>query len=214
MRPRIALILLRWLLSLLCIVLPLTLTACERWKFEIVPEVGKPLTQISIRTDLILTSAVPEFNTPETGRQDINLGPIDQPGRYVLQLKNANPAYSNHWIEWDYLSLKADDQLLWQIGESETPPDPNYTGKATDEFCSMAVPAECRTEFETLSGIIDDHTFPKTLNDGTVPEVDIKFLISPEQTNTDLILTLSTLYSSHVPDTKDFKLRVILDGPF
>ncbi len=198
------------------LLLSLLLAACGRWTFEPVPVATPvcPATRISIRTNLTFTSALPELGTPETGRQDINLGALDQPGRYVLQLMNDSPSFSGHWLEWDYLSLTAGDSFLWQIGQSETPPDLNYTGQVTDEFCSMAVPAECKIEFEVVSGKIDERSFPKTLNDGQVSEVKIKFQVAPEQTGTDLILTLSTLYSSHVPDTRDFKMRVILAGPF
>ncbi len=202
----------QWFACAACLLLPLLLTACDRWGIEIVS--GYPAPQISIRTNLTLTSAVPEFGTPETGRQSVNLGALDQPGRYTLKLMNDSPAYSGHWIEWDYLSLKAGDSYLWQIGQDETPPDFNYTGKATDEFCSMAVPADCKTEFEVVSGKIDDRSFPKTLNDGVVPGVKIDFFVPPEQAGVDLVLTLSTLYSSHVPDTRDFKMRIVLEGPF
>ena len=198
------------------LLLSLLLAACGRWTLVPVTVATPvcPATRISIRTNLTFTSAVAELGTPETGRQDINLGALDQPGRYVLQLMNDSPSFSGHWLEWDYLSLTADDNFLWQIGQSETPPDLNYTGQVTDEFCSMAMPADCKTEFEVVAGKIDDRTFPKTLNDGAVPAVKIWFPVSAEQTGADLILTLSTLYSSHVPDTRDFKLRVILEGPF
>jgi hypothetical protein len=205
----------RWLPGVLCLLLPFLLAACGRWILEPVPDPREtPMSRISIRTNLTFTAAVPEFGTPETGRQDINLGTVEQPGRYVLHLENDSPSNSGHWLEWDYLSLKAGDNFLWQIGQSETPPDLNYTGKVTDEFCSMAVPADCKTAFEVVSGKIDERSFPKTLNDGSVPAIAIGFRVPSEQTGTDLVLTLSTLYSSHVPDTKHFKMRVILEGPF
>jgi len=195
------------------LLLPLLLTACDRWTFEVLPEeaLNCPSTRTAICKNLTFTSAVPEFSTLETGRQDVPLGVILQPGHYVLQVLNDTPPYSNHWIEWDYLALKAGDGFLWQIGQAETPPDLNYTGTATDEFCQTA---DCPTRFEVAAGKIDERLFPKTLNDGSVPGITIGFDVPPEQISTDLILTLSTLYSSHVPDTRDFKMRVILEGPF
>jgi hypothetical protein len=156
---------------------------------------------------------VPEFDTPEMGRQDISLGRIKQPGRYVLQLANDNAPRSNHWIEWDYLALKADGRFVWRFGQDETPPDYNYTGKATDEFCNTAVRTNCKTVFEVVAGKIDERNFSKTLNDGEFPALMIVFTITPEQVGADLTLTLSTLYASHVPDTRDFKMRVALYGP-
>ncbi len=160
------------------------------------------------------TSAVQELGTTETGRQNINLGRIKQPGRYILQLANDTPPFSEHWLEWDYLALKAGGSFIWQIGQDETPLDYNYTGQATDEFCGTAACIDCRTGFEVVAGKIDERNFPKTLNDGEFPVIRIAFTVTQEQTGADLVLTLSTLYSSHLPDTRDFRMQVTLQGPF
>jgi len=40
------------------------------------------------------------------------------PGANTLQLKNASPPFTNHWLFWDYLSLRArDDTIIWDIGK-------------------------------------------------------------------------------------------------
>src|SRR3990172_2912218 len=154
------------------------------------------------------TSAVQEIGKKERGRQDIKVGRIKQPGRYILQLANDPPPFSGHWLEWDYLALKAGGSFIWQIGQDETPPD-------SDEFCSTAADTDCRTGFKVIAGkIIDERKFPKTLNDGEFPVIRIAFTVTQEQTGADLILTLSTLYSSPLPDTRDFRMQVTLQGPF
>jgi len=195
-------------LSVWFLFLPLLLAACGRWKIEIV----SPDTPCRSQADIVVckvvfTAAVPELDTPETGRRDINLGRIEQPGRYVLQLANDTPPFSRHWVEWDYLALKAGGSFVWQIGQDETPPD-------SDEFCSTAAGTDCRTGFEVIAGKIDERIFPKTLNDGVFPVIRIAFTVTQEQTGADLVLTLSTLYASHLPDTKDFRMQVTLQGPF
>lgn len=201
----------------LFLLLPLLLLACGRWTITIVssPQVT-PFTQpgIVFSKTLTFTSAVQELGTTETGRQRISLGSIKQPGLYVLQLANDNSPFSGHWIEWDYLALKAGDSFVWQIGQSETPPDYNYTGQATDEFCDTGARTDCKTGFEVIAGKIDEHNLPKTLNDGVFPVIRIAFTVTQEQTGADLVLTLSTLYSSHVPDTRDFRMQVTLQGPY
>ena len=154
-----------------------------------------------------LTVTRPVTFTSDTGKQDINLGKTEQPGRYILQLANDTPPFSNHWLEWDSLALKASDSFIWQIGQDETPPH-------SDEFCSTSPDTDCRTGFKVVEGKIDERKFPKTLNDGEFPVVRIAFTVPQEQTGADLILTLSTLYSSHSSDIKDFKMQVTLQGPF
>jgi hypothetical protein len=213
--------------SALFLVLPLLLSACGRWTIEIVPP-GTPLPasigappagaaagspdSLVVSKNLTFTAAVPELGTTETGKQSISLGTIKHPGRYILQLANDNPPFSGHWIEWDYLALKAGGSFVWQIGQEETPPV--YVSQASDEFCSTAEHTDCRTGFEVIAGRIDERSFPKTLNDGEFPAVMIAFTVTPEQTGADLDLTLSTLYSSHVPDTEDFRMQVNLHGPY
>jgi hypothetical protein len=202
-------------LFVLFLLLPLLLIARGRWIITIVsvPETPPPAQPdiVSFKT-LTFTAAVPELGTSETGRQDISLGRIEQPGRYVLQLANDNPPLSGHWIEWDYLALKAGDSFVWQIGQDETPPV--YGSLASNEFCSTAEHTDCRAGFEVVAGKIDERSFPKTLNDGGFPVVRLVFTVTPEQTGVDLVLTLSTLYSSHVPDTEDFRMQVTLQGPY
>ena len=202
-------------LFMVCLLVPLLLIACARWTITIVslrnPPPPPPPGIVSSIT-LTFTAAVPELGTPETGKQDVSLGRIEQPGRYVLQLANDNPPLSGHWIEWDYLALKAGDSFVWQIGQEETPPV--YGPQASDELCSTAEHTDCRAGFEVNAGRIDERSFPTTLNDGVFPVVRIVFTVTPEQTRADLVLTLSTLYSSHVPDTKDFRMQVTLYGPY
>jgi len=171
-----------------------------------------PCPTIVASKNMTFTAAVKELGTTETGRQSISLGRIKQPGRYILQLANDNPPFSGHWLEWDYLALEAGGRFIWQVGQSETPPD--YGVQATDEFCDTGARTDCKTEFEVIAGKIDERNFPKTLNDGVFPVIRIAFTVTQEQTGADLVLTLSTLYSSHVPDTKDFRMQVTLQGPF
>jgi hypothetical protein len=195
----------------------LLLIARGRWTITIVssPDPHPPAQPgIILSRALTLTAAVPELGTAEAGRQDISLGRIEEPGRYVLQLANDNPPFSGYWLEWDYLALKARDSFVWQIGQSETPPDYNFTGQAADEYCSTAAQTDCRTGFEVIAGTIDEGSFPKTLNDGAFPVIRIVFTVTQEQTDVDLVLTLSTLYSSHLPDTKGFRMQVTLQGPY
>jgi hypothetical protein len=202
-------------LVVLFLFVPLLLIAGSRWTITIVsspntpppPPFGVLSSQI-----LTFTAAVPELGTAEAGKQNVSLGKIEQPGRYVLQLANDNPPVSNHWIEWDYLALNAGGSPMWQIGQEETPSV--YGPQASDEFCSTAEHSDCKTGFEVVAGRIDERSFPKTLNDGLFPVVRIVFTVAPEQAGADLVLTLSTLYSSHVPDTKDFKMKVDLYGPY
>ena len=196
--------------------LPLLLIASGRWTITIVPSPNPPPPPpqpgiVSSKT-VTFTAAVKELGTTETGKQGIDQGRIEQPGRYVLQLANDNPPLSNHWIEWDYLALKAGGSSVWQIGQEETPPV--YDSQASDEFCSTAEHTDCRTGVEVIAGRVDERSFPKTLNDGAFPVIRIVFTVTPEQSGSDLTLTLSTLYSSHLPDTKDFRMQVTLYGPY
>ncbi len=159
-----------------------------------------------------LTAAVKELGTLEAGRQDISLGKIQRPGRYILQLASGTPPFSGHWLEWDYLALRAGGLSLWEIGQSETPPE--YGARANDEFCDTAARTDCQTALEVVAGRVDVRSLAKTLNDGIFPVVRIAFTVTQEQTAADLVLTLSTLYSSHLPDTRDFTMQVTLQGPF
>jgi hypothetical protein len=202
-------------LFVLFLLLPLLLIARGRWTITIVSSPETPLPAqppiVSSKT-VTFTAAVPELGTLEIGNQDISLGSIGQPGRYVLQLANDNPPLSGHWIEWDYLALKAGGSFLWQVVQEETPPV--YSPQAADEFCSTAEHTDCRAGFEVVDGRIDERSFPKTLNDGVFPVVRIVFTVAREQNGADLALTLSTLYSSHLPDTRDFRMQVTLYGPY
>ncbi len=203
-------------LIVLFLLLPLLLILNGRWTITIVsspnPPPPPPQPGIVSSETLTFTAAVKELGTTETGKQDVSLGRIEQSGRYVLQLANDNPPLSNHWIEWDYLALKAGNSFVWQIGQEETPPV--YGPLASDEFCSTAEHTDCRAGFEVVAGRIDERSFPKTLNDGAFPVVRLVFTVAPEQKDADLFLTVSTLYASHLPDTKDFKMQVTLYGPY
>jgi hypothetical protein len=203
------------LVIVLFLLLSILLIASSRWTITIVSSpnpLPPPQPGIVSSETLTFTAAVKELSTTETGKQDVNLGRIEAPGRYVLQLANDNPPLSNHWIEWDYLALKAGGSVAWQIGQEETPPV--YGSLASDEFCSTAEHTDCRAGFEVVAGKIDERSFPKTLNDGGFPVVRLVFTVTPEQTGTDLVLTLSTLYSSHVPNTQGFRMQVTLQGPY
>jgi hypothetical protein len=103
-------------LFVLLLLLPLLLIARGRWTITIVsspdPYLPAQPSIVSSKT-LTFTAAVQEFGTTETGKQDLSLGRIEQPGRYILQLANDNPPFSGHWIEWDYLALKAGGSSVW-----------------------------------------------------------------------------------------------------
>ncbi len=201
-------------LIVLFLLLPLLLIASGRWTITIV---SSPLAPPPAQSGMVFgktltfTAAVPELGTAESGQQDISLGKIEQSGQYVLQLASDNPPFSGHWIEWDYLALKAGGSFIWQIGQDEMPV---YGPLASDEFCSTAEHTDCKTGFEVNAGRLDERSFPKTLNDGAFPVIRIVFTVTPEQTDVDLVLTLSTVYSSHLPDTKDFRMLVTLQGPY
>jgi hypothetical protein len=164
-------------------------------------------TDVSVCKDLVFTSG-----RTERGRQRVDLGAAGQPGRYTLRLESANPSQSGHWLEWDYLALDADGKTMWQIGENEAPPD--YSAQASDEFCKLITPANCQSAFEVAAGKVDPAAFPKTLNDGSNSAVYIEFIVTPEQAGSNLVLTLSTLYSTHTnPDVEGFRMQVTLRGP-
>ncbi len=190
--------------------LPL-LTACDA---EV--QVGTPtpgLAPCSSQTNVIACQDR-TFTSGQTeqGRQRIDLGTVGKPGRYTLRLESANQPQSGHWLEWDYLALDANGRNLWQIGDSEAPPD--YSARAGDEFCQASSSAKCQTAFDVTAGKVDPSTFPVTLNDGTVPAVYIDFGVAPEQADADLLLTLSTLYSTHTNPTVDgYRMQVTLRGP-
>ncbi len=199
----------------LFLLLPLLEIAGGRWTITIV---SSPLTSsppqagiVSNKT-LTFTAAVPDLGTIDTEKQTVSLMKVEEPGRYVLQVANDNAPLSGHWLEWDYLALKAGGSFVWQIGQEETPPV--YGAQASDEFCSTGEHTDCRAGFEVIAGRIDERSFPKTLNDGVFPVIRIVFTVSPEQTGADLVLTLSTLYSSHIPDIKGFRMQVTLQGPY
>ena len=110
------------LLIVLFLLLSILLIASSRWTITIVSSpnpLPPPQPGIVSSETLTFTAAVKELGTTETGKQDINLGRIEQPGRYVLQLANDNPPLSGHWLEWDYLALKQVAVSLWQIGQEK-----------------------------------------------------------------------------------------------
>jgi hypothetical protein len=129
----------------------------------------------------------------ETGRQEIPISAL-KPGRYSLVLQNASPEHSGTWLIWDYLALKSGQNLVWEIGDAETPAD--YSPQASDEFCDNPEPGGgCIGEFTVGATTVAD--FMKELNDWSFMTEKINFEITEEQANADLTLVLSTLYSSH-----------------
>lgn len=128
----------------------------------------------------------------ETGRQEIRIGRLTA-GRYTLILHNVSPQYSEHWIIWDYLALKSGQDLVWEIGNSETPDD--FSPTAYDEFCNPQTRNDCNTEFTVGATSVGD--FVKELNDGIFPTEKVHFEITEQQAQADLTLILSTLDSTH-----------------
>lgn len=151
-------------------------------------------------TELTFTSGA-----SEAGRQMVTIQ-ADQPGQYAIVLENANPTRSGYWITWDYISLKKDDTLIWEIGEDETPND--YTQEAFSEFCDPKIQEGCTTEFMVDSTRAED--FSKDLNDGEFPVARVNFTLTDQDVNADLTLVLSTLYSTH-EGAGHFKMKVTLE---
>ncbi len=140
----------------------------------------------------------------ETGRQEIRLGRLTA-GQYTLILHNVSPQYSEHWIIWDYLALKSGQDLVWEIGNSETPDD--FSPTAYDEFCNPQTRNDCNTEFTVGATSVGD--FVKELNDGIFPTEKVHFEITEQQAQADLTLILSTLDSTH-QGAENFPLGVNL----
>jgi hypothetical protein len=145
---------------------------------------------------------------PEAGRQNIPLR-LDQPGRYMLILTQANPSQANppeqYWIIWDYIGLLQGDTPIWEIGESEAPPD--YTEAAFGELCKPHIRSDCTNSF--VVGTTRAGDFVYDMNNGTRPGATIAFTITDQQANSTPTLVLSTLYASH-GEIERFALTVSL----
>jgi len=153
---------------------------------------------------LTFTSGPP--GTPaEMGRQTFNFY-VDRPGQYRLVLENANPPWSNYWLQWDYLALKQGDTLIWAIGDDEAPP--NYSSDATSELCDPGRSSNCTATF--VVGATKASAFFYDLNDGDRSRETISFTLADQQTNVDLTLVLSTLNSTH--GVTHFKMKVTLES--
>ena len=140
-----------------------------------------------------------------TGRQTIPVQ-VSEPGRYMLVLENANPAWSNHWLRWDYLALRQGDTSIWAIGEDEAPPI--YSREAYTEFCDSRNSSDCAASF--IVGSTSTSAFSFDLNDGDNSRFTISFMLPEQYVNVDLNLVLSTLDSTHA-GSADFKMKVTLE---
>ena len=143
----------------------------------------------------------------ERGRQAVALR-VDQPGKYQIVMENANPINSGAWLIWDYLSLAVGSRLLWQLGNDDTPAD--YSAQAYAEFCDPQK-RTCRSEIDA-AGTTPSSEFRKDLNDGDNRIARIGFQLTEADVDKDLILTLSTLYSTH--DASKFVMKVSIVIPF
>jgi hypothetical protein len=152
---------------------------------------------------LIMTTILTFTSQPEVGRQSILLR-LDQPGRYTLTFAQANPA-GPYWIIWDYIGLFQGNTPLWEIGESEAPPD--YTDAAFSEFCKPHIRSDCTSEFVVGTTSVGDFVYD--INASERPTATITFTVADRQANSAPTLVLSTLYASH--DTIErFALKVSL----
>jgi hypothetical protein len=140
----------------------------------------------------------------ERGKQMLKIR-VDQAGKYSIKLENDNPAWSGYWIVWDYIALKMNNKPIWEIGENESPPD--FSEKASSEFCDPNQRTNCKTEF--TAGLTKSADFAKDLNDGVRPVATVNFTLTTEHANKDLILVLSTLYATHT-GAENFKMKVTL----
>ena len=142
-------------------------------------------------------------SNPDKGLQEQAIY-VANAGTYTVTLSNENPRFSNHWMIWDYIGLKDGNRVAWSIGKKETPPD--YSETAFDEFCDPKDQA-CETNFIVNETGVQD--FPKEINDGSIPELNIFFEIKPSQVRRELTLVFSTLFSTH-DNIKNYKMRVAL----
>ena len=140
----------------------------------------------------------------EKGRQEISFQ-VDTQGQYMVLLENTHPERSGYWLVWDYIALSTNEDLIWEIGEDESPPD--YSAAAYAEFCDPQRRESCITEFVVTESVVGQ--FSKDLNDGRSPSASIYFTLTDQHTNVDLNLVLSTLYSTH-DNADQFVMRVTL----
>jgi hypothetical protein len=154
---------------------------------------------------LTFTSGTPGTPT-EMGRQTVTIR-VDRPGQYRLVLENANPPWSNYWLQWDYLALKQGDTVIWAIGDDEVPP--TYSSEAASELCDPGRSSDCTVTF--VVGATKASAFFSDLNDGARPMETVSFTLTDQQTNVDLTLVLSTLNSTH-GDPTHFKMKVTLES--
>jgi eukaryotic-like serine/threonine-protein kinase len=155
-------------------------------------------------TDTLIMATILTFTSqPEAGRQSIPLR-LDQPGRYTLTFAQANPA-GPYWIIWDYIGLLQGNTPLWEIGESEAPPD--YTDAAFSEFCKPHIRSDCTSEFVVGTTSVGDFVYDINANER--PTATITFTVTDQQANSVPTLVLSTLYASH-DAIKRFALKVSL----
>ena len=180
-------------------------TRADSLKQEQVPS-NQPISTLKPGESVVVIFS--SGSSSETGRQMVPIR-VDEPRQYTIVLENANPTGSGYWIIWDYISLEKGNTLIWEIGEDEAPPD--YSDKAFSEFCDPQPPKlqDCTTEFTIASTKAED--FSKDFNDGEFPTARINFTLTEKQLDADLMLVLSTLYSTH-PGIDHFKMKVTLEG--
>jgi hypothetical protein len=170
--------------------------------FVITPSsASQPVLQPGASVTLTFASGTPA----EQGRQTVSIH-VDQPGEYTIVLENANPPYSEHWLRWDYLALKQGDTPIWTIGEDEAPP--SYSRDAYAEFCDPRNSSACTSNF--IVGSTSAGALAFDLNDGDNRRIAISFMLAERYIDTNLMLVLSTLDSTH-PGAADFKMNVILE---
>lgn len=129
---------------------------------------------------------------------------FEETGTYQLRFANANESFGGYWMIWDYISLSDADSIIWIVGEDETPDV--FDDTAFDEFCDVAS-NRCTNEY--IVGTTEVEALVREINDNNITEMFIEFQVDDELVERDLVLTISTLYSSH-EDIEVFELELSL----
>lgn len=124
---------------------------------------------------------------------------VRKSGQYSIKLENTHQPYTEHWLIWDFIALKANDSVIWRIGA----PDGDFS-----EFCNFQQGRpDCQKIYTVGSTDVKDLTH--TLNDGIFPEVVINFNLNEEFLNSDLLtLVLSISDSSYPEKEPNFEMKV------
>ncbi|WP_420631162.1 hypothetical protein [Candidatus Leptofilum sp.] len=140
----------------------------------------------------------------ERGLQTIVISELE-PGWYSFEFESFNPPNSGYFIVWDYVALMDGRDIIWEIGQKEAPAD--FSPSAYQEFCDPNEQIGCEFEYVVQSNEARD--FPKEINDGDYPSVTVSFFLTEEESENDLMLILSTLYSTHT-EADHFDMKVSL----